>query len=57
LGRTSNIAKEDLGFWSCRDLVVPTRLTFDFGDLGQVLASGNFGPLLEELYDLENILE
>jgi hypothetical protein len=57
LGRTSNIAKEDLGFWSPRDLVAPIGLTFDFGDLGQVLVSGDFGPLLRELYDLGNILE
>jgi hypothetical protein len=29
--RTSNIAKEDLGFLNFRDLVAPTRLTFNLG--------------------------
>jgi hypothetical protein len=57
LGRTSHIAKEKLGFWSSRDLVIHIKLTFDYGDLGQALVSGDFGPLSKELYDLGNILE
>jgi hypothetical protein len=55
--RTSGIAKDELGFWSFGDVVAPTRLTFNFGDLGQVPTNGNFGPLSKELYDLGNILE
>jgi len=45
LGRISSIAKEELGFWSYGDVVVPIGLTFNFGDLSQTLFSGDFGPL------------
>jgi len=55
LGRTSRTAKEKLGFWSFRDLVIPIGLTIYSGDLGQALASGDFGPLSKELCDLGNI--
>jgi hypothetical protein len=57
LRRTLGVAKEELGFWSYRDLVVPSRLTFNFGNSSQALTNGNFGPLSKELYDLGNILE
>jgi hypothetical protein len=55
LGRTSHIAKEKLGFWSSRDLVIPIGLTFDFEDSGQAPTNGDFGPLSKKLYDLGNI--
>jgi len=55
LGRTSHIAKEKLGFWSSRDLVIPSGLIFDFEYLGQAPTNGNFGPLSKKLYDLGNI--
>jgi len=57
LGRTLGITKEELTFWNFGDLVVLIGLTLDFGDSSQTLVSGNFGPLLEELYNLGNILE
>ncbi len=38
-------------------MVAPTRLTLDFGDLGQAPTNGDFGPLSKELYNLGNILE
>ncbi len=38
-------------------MVIHIKLTFDYGDLGQALVSGDFGPLSKELYDLGNILE
>ena len=57
MGRTSRIAKEKLGFWSSRDLVVLIGLTFDYGDSGQTPTSGDFGPLSKKLYDFRNISE
>jgi hypothetical protein len=57
LGRTSSITKEDLRFWSFRDLIAPTWLTFDSQDSSQAPINGDFGPLSKELYDLRNILK
>ncbi len=57
MGKSSRIAKEKLGFWSSKDLVVPIGLTFDSKDSGQAPASGNFGPLSKKLYNLGNISE
>ncbi len=38
-------------------MVALIGLTLDYGDSCQALANGDFGALLEEFYDLENILE
>jgi hypothetical protein len=57
LGRTLGIAKKELGFWSFGDVFPPIGLTLDFGDSGQALVNGDFGPLAEELYDLGNRLQ
>jgi len=56
-GRNSGNAKKELGFWSSKDLVTPTRLKLNSGNSGQTPVNGDFGALLEELYDLGNILE
>jgi hypothetical protein len=45
LGRTSGITKEELGFWSFRDLVVSIRLTFNSQYSSQAPINGDFGPL------------